>query len=820
MNPILAAALALTNAGVSIVPTLPGGEKKPAMPWKPYTQKRPTLEQVTQWYTQNPHWGIAAISGQVSGNLIMVELEGRAAGEFAALKELAHDSGIGTLWDKATAGWFEASPTGGLHWFVRSTEPVPGNQKLARAADKLVLAETRGENGYTIVAPTGPEHHTLNRPWTLLAGGPRTIPVLTPEELTDFLTLFRTLDQTPPPPAATGGPISPFPVTTSPGGRLKPGDDYENKVGWAEILTPHGWVVAFQRGQTIYWRRPGKNTGMSATTGNATDRDRLYVFTTSTEFEAETPYTKFGAYALLNHAGDHAAAAKQLASEGYGESLADVVIDLPKAPTTQPTDAGNGVDGQLATVIDIDDHPRVKHSGQLHEAANGKYLVDAYGDRIRYITDRDRWLHWNGHTWETTGRGAAPIKQLAVTALEALPAVSKEEQRFRLKSLGSAGISNTLTLAATDPRIAIQQSDLDSHPGELNTPGGIVDLHTGRLLRSDPTKLHTRSTLITPDWQMPTPRWNTFLAETFTGHQGLDTYVQQLAGYAATGYVRTQILPFLYGAGANGKSVLADVLMRLLHDYAEPAPANFLMMTQTQHPTEIARLQGARMVVASEVPEGGKFDEVKVKQLTGGDTLTARYMHGDFFTFQPTHKLWLLGNHQPKVSAGGYSFWRRLRQIPFTNIVPENKRDLALADKLINQEGPGILAWIINGAVNYLTHGLNEPTEVLEATKAYERDEDALQRFVDDRLIIGGGNLVRVARKTMRHEYTAWCKLEGVTPASANAFTRELALRFNIGTTKSNGAHFYTGVTLLADEDTPEEDPRPGSFGDLGGGVF
>lgn len=819
---MLDVARALTRAGISYVPTLPGGDKKPATQWKQYTQQQPTPQQADAWYETHPEWGIAAISGTVSGNLIMVELEGRAAHQYEALKELAHDSGLGSLWDTAAAGWLEASPTGGLHWFLRSTQPVPGNQKLARGADRLVLAETRGEGGYTIIAPTGPQHHALARPWTKIAGGPDTIPTLTPSQLDDFLTLFRTLDEQPErtvgqdgTKAAQGGTRW---DTSGTIGRLKPGDDYENKTSWGQILTPHGWETVYQQAGTTYWRRPGKKVGISATTGNADDRDRLYVFTTSTEFESETPYTKFGAYTVLEHGGDHAAAAKQLAAEGYGEKLGDVIIDLPQAPTGQTAPIVDG--SNLAKVIQIENHPRVKHSGELHEAANGKYLVDAYGDKIRYITDRDRWLHWNGHAWTPTGRGAAPIKQLAVTALQALPVTTKEEQRFRLKSLGSAGISNTLTLAATDPRVAIQQADLDAHPGELNTPGGIVNLHTGQLRAADPGQLHTRATHVAPDPDQPTPMWDAFLAETFAGHDGLTDYVQLLAGYAATGYVRTQILPFLYGAGANGKSVLADVLMRLLADYAEPAPANFLMMTQTQHPTEIARLQGARLVVASEVPEGGKFDEVKVKQLTGGDTLTARYMHGDFFTFQPTHKLWLLGNHQPKVQAGGYAFWRRLRQIPFTNIVPENRRDLALADKLVENEGAGILAWIVQGAAAYLAGGLKEPAEVLEATKEYEAGEDQLGRFVEDRLLVGGGKTNRVAYKTMRNEYTAWCRLEGVTPSSARSFTQELQMRWAVESAKSNGTRFYTNVAVLADPDEPENEPLSNNWDDLGGGAF
>ena len=381
----------------------------------------------------------------------------------------------------------------------------------------------------------------------------------------------------------------------------------------------------------------------------------------------------------------------------------------------------------------------------------------------------------------------------------------------------SSDSRTTLTIAATDPRVLISQTSLDRNRGELNTPAGTVNLHTGRLEPANPAHLHTRSTTVAPAKQ-PTPQWDSYLMDTFAGHPGIAGYVQQLAGYSATGYIRDHILPFLYGAGKNGKSVLTEVLQKLLGDYAEPAPANFLMDTGQQHPTEIARLQGARLVIASEVPEGGRFDEDKVKRLTGGDTLTARYMHGDFFNFEPTHKLWLHGNHQPRVSAGGYSFWRRLRQIPFTNTVPDNKQNPDLANQLVEEEGPGILAWIVEGAVTFLQNGLDEPAEVLTATQEYEASEDHLGRFFEDRVIVGGGDLVRVGKNAMRSAYVNWCRAEGQNPLSANLFTREVKTRFQVAVRKSNGVWQYTNATLTGDDDDLDGGARRGVFDDLGGG--
>ena len=832
---VLDEALVMLHQGMSPIPILPGGSKMPPFSWKRYQSTQATESQVRQWFTEHPDWGLGVICGAISGNLTLIEIEGRAASELPALGELAQNSGIGDLWARAVQGWSETSPSGGWHLYVRTHTPADRNQKLARRPTTeaeqaehpgqrvTVLAETRGEGGLSVTAPTPGTCHATGKPWVRVLGGPTTTPTLTGEEMAALLDVFRTLDEMPTPASSQVDQGSmdetPRSLPATPRSGLSPNDDFEARTTWEDILTPHGWTIHHTEGRTTYWTRPGKPTmdGPSATTGKDPERDRLYVFTTSTEFEAEVPYTKPGAFAVLNHNGDNHAAARELYREGYGERAdRGIVIDLPTHTTPQPS---TPTDGNLAEVVDIDTHRQPGTLRDCTEDANALLLIDTLGHRTRYIADRARWLHWDGHTWTTQPAGGGQVKELAKQVLRALPDDNEQVAKWRKRSLSSSGVNNTLTLASTDPRIVITQDQLDNHPDQLNTPTGIVDLTTGLLGPSDPTQLHTRSTLVAPDPDCPTPRWDQFLQETFRGHPGMPDYLQLLAGYAATGRVTAQVLPFLHGAGANGKTVLAEVLQRLLADYSEPAPSNFLMQTSIQHPTEIARLQGARLVIASEVSEDARFDEVKVKQLTGGDSLAARYMHGDFFTFTPTHKLWLLGNHQPKVSAGGYSFWRRLRLIPFTNVVPEERRIGNLADQLVEQEGPGILHWVVQGAAKFIATGLTEPDEVVEATKAYEEGEDHVKRFVDDRLIIGGGDLVRTAYGEMRGAYTSWCKQEGIQPLTQHSFSIELAARFDVTSIKSDGVRKYTNVTIANPEPEDDEQPaEPDGWGDLGGG--
>lgn len=819
--PLIERALDYASRGLSIIPIRTDGTKRPATAWKTYQDTPATAEQIRAWWTATPDAGIGMVTGAASGRIEMIELEGAAAHALPALDAEATRTGHSDLWAAVTRGWVHASPSGGIHWHIRLTtdaSPVPGNTKIARRRDPdtghwQVLAETRGEGGYTVIPPTSGTVHPTGKPWTLLAGTPDDAPTLTLAQRAIVHQIIQTVLDEP-----DTAPTAPAPLSLTARasaraeGALTPGDDYEQQNTWADILSPHGWQIHHREGTTTHWTRPGKDLrdGPSATTGHADDRDRLYVFTSSTDFEPETPYTKLGAYALLNHHGDHAAAARALAKAGYGDPLPPkaTVFDITPAPAPRPAPATYG-NLALHTAPDTDPHNTpAMHARTLDHTDDWAALtiVDEHGQEIRYCYDRGRWLHWTGHAWNIEPATGGRIRELAKHVARALPEDDREETAYKKRFLSATGTSNALTQAQTDPRITIAWDNLDAHPYELNTPGGIVDLRTGRLGPSDPARLHTRTTTITPDWDTHPGLWTYFLETTFEGQDpGLIPYLQRLLGYSITGAVTHHVLPFLHGAGANGKSTMLDVVQRLLGTYAGAAPTGFLMAGLPQHPTEIARLSGLRFVVASEVNERDRFDEAKVKELTGGDTLNARFMRQDSFDFTPTHHLWLMGNKQPRVQTGGESFFRRLRLIPFTNVVPREDRIEGLTQQLIDQEGPAILAWIIDGARDAITHGIGDPESVLAATREYADEEDALGRFVEDRLNIGGTG--REKTSVVRADYEAWCHDNGEQPVTAQAFGRELKTRWGITQTRSNGVRHYAGVTLYADpnaEDTPD----------------
>lgn len=837
---LLDAALGLAETGLSVLPVTPDGSKSPAKNWKDYQTKAPTQAELQAWFTPGTYDGVGVITGAVSGNLEMFEIEGRAIHLTGQLAQLMADNGFGDLWQRLCNGYLEQSPSGGLHWLYRVDGPARPNTKLAKrpatpeelalhkatetakAIDSLtgemldkrlaridamtpeqlpqVLIETRGEGGFTVTAPSNGRTHPTGKPWQLLAGSPTTIPTLTVDERDALYVLASTFDTMP----TIEAPTTPAPKGTTPG--VRPGDDFNQRATWDDILIPHGWTRGKSFGNNCFgWVRPGKQLrdGISATTGR-NDGDNLYVFSTSTEFDTEKAYSKFAAYTLLEHAGDWSKAAKALAADGYGQE--------PHRDVTTP-DTPFGAVGNLATVTQLEPRPQLQvvpertltHS----DDANALALVDTYGDVLRYCPDRGRWYAWDGHVWDECPRSAGPAREYAKRVARALPETDPKDIAHKKKSLSAVGITAMLTQAASDNRVAVAYTDLDAHPYELNTPGGIVDLRTGQLHPADPAKLHTRSSSCTPDPTADKTVWLNFLDTTFGGDQALIDYLQRLVGYSAIGSVGSHVLPYCHGSGGNGKGVFLEANIKVLGGYATTAPAGFLMAkAHPSHETEIARLAGARMVLCSEVNDDDRFDEAKVKQLTGGDTLTARFMQQDHFTFTPSHQLWAMGNHKPHVRAGGRSFWRRLRLIPFQYEVPEDQVIDDLQGILATEHGPAILSWIIDGAVAYCRNGLQEPESVKVATGEYAHDQDTVARFLDEMCHVGGGENVTYKASLIRSAYESWCHETGDEPVSAKAFGMALR-RHGIEPRRTKTARMYVGVALISDDHNASPDEPP-----------
>jgi len=399
----------------------------------------------------------------------------------------------------------------------------------------------------------------------------------------------------------------------------------------------------------------------------------------------------------------------------------DVATFLAHAPRAQMYD------------IAVEDEPVVGSDESVWgtEDALALAFTRRYHRDWRYVFAWGRWMMWDGQRWRSEDTLAATdlIRSVCRHA-----AVRADNPKIAAKLASSGTVGGVERLARADRRHAATTDEWDADPWLLNTPGGVVDLKTGRQRPHDRADRMTKITTATPGGDCPT--WLHFLDEVTGGDKALQAYLQRMVGYALTGSTQEHALFFLYGTGANGKSVFVNTLATILGDYATNAPMDTFMETRTdRHPTDMAGLRGARFVAAIETEQGRRWAESKVKNLTGGDKISARFMRQDFFEFFPQFKLFVAGNHKPAIRNIDEAMKRRLHLIPFTITVPPERRDKHLQQKLL-AERDGILAWAVQGCLDWQRHGrLDPPQRVVEATEEYFEAEDALGRWLDERCV-------------------------------------------------------------------------------------
>lgn len=428
------------------------------------------------------------------------------------------------------------------------------------------------------------------------------------------------------------------------------------------------------------------------------------------------------------------------------------------------------------------------------DAANAHRLIHFMQNKYKYITDIG-WHYWDGtrYVWDKE-------KSIIQTAIDAVlfcenADMNPDQRKWAEASANKDRLLNATIIAATDTQVLVPAIQLDSEANDLCTPNGIVNLRTGELRPAvKGVDLNTRQTSVGPR-AMATPLWNNFLKEIIEDEDRIN-YLQELFGAALFGDARFHVLPVFVGTGANGKSTILDVVSGILADYSATMPENFLLdTTGNAHPTDIARLRGVRLAVVSETKPDGKFNESRVKMLTGGDTLSARFMNQNFFDFKPTHTLFMAVNHLPEVKSGGDGFWRRLRKIDFRKTIPVEKRKENFAQYLIEQEGPGILHWMVEGAVRLTNQGFSEPESVKMATQTYRHEEDHIAKFLDEKTILA--DTASVTKVAIFNAYRDWCGENGEKPISQNNLAREIKARLGVTESESAGYKMFLGVELL-----------------------
>ena len=545
----------------------------------------------------------------------------------------------------------------------------------------------------------------------------------------------------------------------------RPGDDFNARADWADVLPDWTYVHTCRDG-TERWRRPGKDEGWSGTI-NYAGSDMLYVWTSSAKpLEARTAYDKFGAYALLHHAGDHRVAARAVRQQGYGAQSLELGHTQLVAP---PTTNENG-----HTTYAPREYP-------LTDLGNTERLVDAYGDKLRYCWTFNEWFAWTGARWQEDTRGQ--VYQYAKRTIRAMYAeaatIEDDKQRGALvaharRSEAAGRLEALVRLARSEPRIAVTPEDFDRDHWLLNCPNGTVDLRTGELRPHRREDLITKSTAAEYD---PTATCLTFEAflERVLPDAGVRQFVQRFAGYAATGDTSEQAIVFPFGGGANGKSTLLNQLMAALGDYAKQAAPDLLTYSPNdRHPTELADLAGVRFIASIEVEEGKRLAEALVKQMSGGDRMKARRMRENFFEFQPTHKIFLAANHRPVIRGTDYAIWRRVHLVPFDVTIPPEQQDKQLPAKL-HAELAGILRWIVDGCLAWQRAGLGVPEAVRAATAEYRAEQDVLADFLAE--CCEFSPTARATTKVLYAAYSAWCESNGERVLSKKALSPRLQER-------------------------------------------
>lgn len=438
---------------------------------------------------------------------------------------------------------------------------------------------------------------------------------------------------------------------------------------------------------------------------------------------------------------------------------------------------------------------------ELTDAGNGERFAHRHGSVFRFDHDQGRWLRSDGRRWALDACRsvvAAAIATARSMYSEAAGAGRDEAARLAAhahRSESAGRLKAMLELASVNAQIARCTRDFDRDPMLLNVANGTVDLRTGEMYAARQGDLLTKLAPVAFDPAVTCPTWIAFLTWAFRSDTEVLDWVKQICGYTLTGRVDAQAWFFLHGQGRNGKTTFLEALERILGDYATRAmPDLLLAKALDQHPTELADLQGSRMVLCIEPDLGRRFRDGLLKALTGESRLKARRMHRDPFTFDVTSKLFVAANYKPEVRDASDGFWRRVQLVPFEAQVEDGDANPVLGEKL-HAEAPGILAWCVQGCLAWQQLGaLLRPASVAGATQAYRDEQDHLRRFVDEACLVAPR--AWAASGAVFAEYTRWCARSGEEPLSRLLFAQLLERQAGICPRRTKTARGWQGLAV------------------------
>ncbi len=430
---------------------------------------------------------------------------------------------------------------------------------------------------------------------------------------------------------------------------------------------------------------------------------------------------------------------------------------------------------------------RVKNDYSFSDQGDAKRLVDYFDGDIIYCDTMKSWLYYDKGVWLRDDKLLVENKYKEAVRYyyrQASDIMDSKERKRLTDHLFTMEFSNrkSAILRELKSDIPISYHDFDKADYLFNTVNGTINLHTGAFYDHIKDELHTKQSPVNYENTVTCPKWLSFLDEIFEGNQELIDYLQLVFGRCLSADTSEQEFYLCYGVGRNGKSTLFEVLNHILGNYSVNTSPDNLMSKYSNDTSFLARLRGARMVIANESGAGTYLNDALVKQLTSGEPLEAREKYSNPIEFRPVCKLFMISNHKPNILDDSFGMWRRIRLIEFKHIIPENKINKNLKKELIQEEASGILRWLVNGYQKWKKEGLKVPECVLLSTKQYQASEDIIGQFLQEQ------NIIKLDNNTTRKDdcplssaiyktYAEWAKNNGLKLLSNKIFSLKLQER-------------------------------------------
>lgn len=444
----------------------------------------------------------------------------------------------------------------------------------------------------------------------------------------------------------------------------------------------------------------------------------------------------------------------------------------------------------------------------LTDLSFAEYFVHKYGEKIKYNNQAGKWYVWENEVWIECNKNSNEIHQLVKDSIDSMYQIATEQTgedrtaflNFCKKCESRISIDNMLSLASREKAVNRNESDFDNYPEYYNCNNALIDLSGNKfkIIERDPELLIRQKTGVEYDETAVCPGFLKILDTIFNENKNMIDFIQQAVGYSLTGFTTEDCLFFMYGIGRNGKSTFAEILKSIFGSYYHKANIELIMMQKNVSVrNDIADLKGKRLVVTSEIEQGKRLAESLVKDLTGGDDITARHLFQEHFTFKPVFKLWIYGNHKPIIRGTDEGIKRRIKLIPFNNIIPEDKvrsRDSIMIE--IKAELSGILNWALTGFNKWRENGrLIFPEEVKEATKEYFDEMDHIQNYIKDR-IDETDPTAKIKVKDLYEDYKKYSEDNGEIAISNKLFSKALKEK-GYHNEKGTGNYYFWGKISL-----------------------